>query len=391
MSTMTRRNGVAVTALVMAAALAAGCGSSNSSSSSKSSSSATPASSTNASSGSISSPGLAAAQAVYDQYKQKPAPLSLPPLSKKPAPGKTVAIETCPIPACKLTSDAVASAANALGWKPTVFVSQFSPESYQKTWDQMLQSHADFIAAVGLLPNATIIKELDQAQHSGIKVVIISPNGDKFGANGVADQVNGQPLFAKGGVIAADTIVVDARGKPVKVAMVSDPNQAQLNQSEPPFAAELTKNCSGCSAAKIDINLANPPAENAQAVISYLQRNPDTKYLYYTVADAALGMPEALASAGLADKVKIITLTPDLTALDDIKKGTQFATIQDEVITGGWRAIDALARLSVGDPLGPEENPAGLFRIIDKSNVVPGTVPDSCCVPSSFTKAWKGR
>jgi ABC-type sugar transport system substrate-binding protein len=391
MSTLTRRHGTTLTALVLAAVVVAGCGSSTKSSSSSSSASVEPAAQTTSSAGSSgSNSGFGRATAVYEQYKQTPAPLVLPPLSKKVTPGQSVAILTCPLPACKLTTDAVAAAAKALSWKPSIFVSQFSPESYQKTWNQMLQTHPNSIAAVGLLPNASIAKQLAQAQGSGVKVVIISPNGDPFGANGVDDQINGAPLFSKGGVLAADTIVVDAKGKPASVAMVSDPNQGQLNQSEAPLEAELTKNCSGCSAAKVDINLANPPAQNAQAVISYLQRHPDVTYLYYTVADAALGVPEALASAGLGGKVKIITLTPDLTALDDIKKGTQFATIQDEVITGGWRAIDALARLSVGDPLGPEKNPPGLFRIIDKSNVVPGKVPDSCCVPGSFTKSWNG-
>jgi ribose transport system substrate-binding protein len=254
----------------------------------------------------------------------------------------------------------------------------------------MLQANPDLIAAVGLLPGATIKKQLATAQSRGIKVVIISPNGDAPGAFGVDGQVNGKPLFSKGGQIAADAILADAGGKPVKVVMVSDPNQVQLNQSEAPLEAELTKNCADCSADKVDINLASPPAQNAQAAVSYIRRHPDVKYLYYTVADAALGVPAALASAGLSDKVKIITLTPNLTALDDIKNGRQFATIQDEVTFGGWRAIDALARLSVGDPLGPEDNPPGEFRIIDKSNVQPGKIPDSCCIPDSFTKAWNG-
>jgi len=383
MSSMASRHGVALSALALAAAVMAGCGSSGegSSSSPPSATTSTPAS---------SNPGFERAKAVYDQYKKAPPRVELTPLSSKPKAGQTVTILTCPIPACKLTSDAVASAAKALGWKPTVFVSQFSPESYQQTWDQMLQANPNMIAAVGLLPSDSISKQLADAQSRGIKVVIISPNGDAPGAHGVDAQVNGKPLFAKGGMIAADAIVVDAQGKPVKVAMVSDPNQVQLNQSVGPLEAELTKNCSGCSADTVDISLANPPAQNAQVAVSYLQRNPDVKYLYYTVADAALGVPEALASAGLADKVKIITLTPNLTALDDIKSGRQFATIQDEVTFGGWRAIDALARLSVGDPLGPEDNPPGEFRIIDKSNVVPGTIPDSCCIPDSFTKAWNG-
>ena len=297
---------------------------------------------------------------------------------------------TCPIPACKATSDSVSAAAKALGWKPTVRVSQFSPESYQKTWEQMLQAGPDFIAAVGLLPNATVEKQLAEAESRDIPVVIISPNGDAPGANGVDAQVNGQPLFARGGEIGANLIVVDAGGKPTKAAVVSDPNQTQLAQAIKPLQDELKKNCAECEAEVIDINLASPPAQNAQAVVSFLQRNPDVKYLYYTVADAALGVPEALATAGLADKVKIITLTPNLSSLENIKKGTEFATIQDEVTFGGWRAIDALARLSIGEGVGPQDNPPGEFRIIDNSNVAPGKVPDSCCIPDSFTSAWNG-
>ena len=381
MSGMFKRRGLITTSLVIAAALAAGCGSDDD----ESASSAKPAA---ASAAQGADEGFTSALAVYERYKEEPAPLEFPALGSKPEAGKSVAVLSCPIPACKLTTENVAKAAQQLGWKPKVFVSQFSPESYQKTWDQMLQSDPDFIAAVGLLPSAAVEKQLAEAEEKDIKVVMISPNGDAPGAYGVDAQINGKPLFAKGGEIAANLVIADAKGKPAKVAMVSDPNQGQLQQALDPLAAELKKNCGDCSAEAVDINLANPPAQNAQAVVSFLQRNPDVSYVFYTVADAALGVPDALASAGLADKVKIITLTPNLSSLENIKNGSEFATIQDEVITGGWRAVDALARLSIGEGLGPQDNPTGEFRIIDKSNVEPGKVPDSCCIPDSFTEAW---
>ena len=381
MSGMFRLRGLITSSLLIAAALAAGCGSDDDESASSAKSPA-------ASAAQGADEGFTSALAVYERYKEEPAPLEFPPLGSKPEAGKSLAVLSCPIPACKLTTENVAMAAQQLGWKPKVFVSQFSPESYQKTWDQMLQSDPDFIAAVGLLPSAAVEKQLAEAEEKDIKVVMISPNGDAPGAYGVDAQINGKPLFAKGGEIAANLVIADAKGKPAKVAMVSDPNQGQLQQALDPLAAELKKNCGDCSAEAVDINLANPPAQNAQAVVSFLQRNPDVSYVFYTVADAALGVPDALASAGLADKVKIITLTPNLSSLENIKKGSEFATIQDEVITGGWRAVDALARLSIGEGLGPQDNPTGEFRIIDKSNVEPGKVPDSCCIPDSFTEAW---
>src|SRR5918999_462059 len=353
MSGMFKRRGLITSSLVIAAALAAGCGSDDDESASSAKSQA-------ASAAQGADEGFTSALAVYERYKEEPAPLEFPPLGSKPEAGKSVAVLSCPIPACKLTTENVAMAAQQLGWKPKVFVSQFSPESYQKTWDQMLQSDPDFIAAVGLLPSAAVEKQLAEAEKRDIKVVMI----------------------------AANLVIADAKGKPAKVAMVSDPNQGQLQQALDPLAAELKKNCGDCSAEAVDINLANPPAQNAQAVVSFLQRNPDVSYVFYTVADAALGVPDALASAGLADKVKIITLTPNLSSLENIKKGSEFATIQDEVITGGWRAVDALARLSIGEGVGPQDNPTGEFRIIDKSNVEPGKVPDSCCIPDSFTEAW---
>src|SRR5918992_1076912 len=168
---MFRLRGLCTSSLLIAAALAAGCGSDDD----ESASSAKPAA---ASAAQGADEGFTRALAVYERYKQEPAPLEFPPLGSKPEAGKSVAVLSCPIPACKLTTENVAMAAQQLGWKPKVFVSQFSPESYQKTWDQMLQSDPDFIAAVGLLPSAAVEKQLAEAEKKDIKVVMISPNGD---------------------------------------------------------------------------------------------------------------------------------------------------------------------------------------------------------------------
>src|SRR4051794_3451345 len=171
MSGMFKRRGLIATSLAIAAAIAAGCGS-NDDGSASSAKSAAPSAAQG------SNAGLTRALAVDRKYREEPAQLEFPPLGSKPEAGKSVAVLSCPIPACKLTTDNVAKAARELGWKPKVFVSQFSPESYQKTWDQMLQSNPDFIAAVGLLPSAAVEKQLAEAEKKDIKVVMISPNGD---------------------------------------------------------------------------------------------------------------------------------------------------------------------------------------------------------------------
>ena len=43
-------------------------------------------------------------------------------------------------------------------------------------------------------------------------------------------------------------------------------------------------------------------------IVAYLQSNPDTNYVEFSFGDLITGVPQVLQSAGLSDKVKLITV-----------------------------------------------------------------------------------
>ena len=92
------------------------------------------------------------------------------------------------------------------------------------------------------------------------------------------------------------------------------------------------------------------------------------KYLVFGFADLATGVPQALKAAGLADQVRIVSRAPQPTNLENIKAGTEFASVGEENAAAGYRAVDMLARkLAGGKPL--DNNPVGWHQIFTKKNV----------------------
>ena len=87
----------------------------------------------------------------------------------------------------------------------------------------------------------------------------------------------------------------------------------------------------------------------ANAIISYLQSNPDVNYLYLTYSGFEPGLAEALASAGLTDKVKIAGtqgLQPQLQAIIDGKDAVWTALPQEYSM---WTLADQMARVANGE------------------------------------------
>ena len=370
----------------------AGCGSSSSSSVSATSASADQTSNagTTATTQADADPGIAQAKAIVAQYaKQQPA-LSVPTLPNQ-APKKTVAWVYCTLPTCQ--AGAAQQAFTALGWnfKLVPWNEAHAPASFLQAFDDALamKPKPDFIGVPQLFPASVDAKQLAAAKAEGIPVVDVTST---TGAGGpVVACMSCAPSLNETARLQVATALADAGGK-TSMVYAYDPVLLVFAQEFLPAAkAEVAKLSPQSTFATLQLSLAAPPSQNASAVINYLRRNPDVKYVLLSASELAGGLPQALSAAGLSGKVKFITQAPQPTDLQEIKNGQEFASVGADDAVSMWRAANALAWYAISGHIPADLiEPVGWHEIITQANVAQAAA-DSV-QPHDYTaifqKAW---
>jgi ABC-type sugar transport system substrate-binding protein len=366
---------VGATALLCVGGLAA-CGSS-SKSSGETATSTSPAS------------GAAVSQALTKlaPYKVPSPTISLTPLKSKPPTGKSVDFISCPLPTCQEYVEAMKSAAASIGWTVKSFNGGLTPATVTSAWNSVVQSPGDAVVAISILPNSALTSQLAALRSKGVPVLTIG------GPNGISDGIIAhfipRAASTEQSKIWADWIIADSNAH-ATVLYYTDPAFTSLLPYKQGFIAEMNVMCHSCSVDVQSANYATGVGTTIPSqVVSYLQRNPSVGYIVFNVGNNDVGVPQALAAAGLAGKVKIVTGNTGVVNMKAIAAGTQAMGVTGESYETGWRAIDTLIRQFEGMPIDPE--PIGKFHIITKKNIpsnldVPYTVPN---YESDFKKAWQ--
>jgi ribose transport system substrate-binding protein len=152
------------------------------------------------------------------------------------------------------------------------------------------------------------------------------------------------------------------------------------------YKAELARTC-GCSSDELDVNSTGPAGPRISAIVSYVQSHPNVRYVVAGTGTMLAGVPEALKSAGLNKQVKLISRAPISSDVAELRSGGEFAEVQDETVASGWRAIDSLARITVGEK--PGANVPGYHAILTAKNIPSkNVVPTPPGIPSSYLSAW---
>jgi ABC-type sugar transport system substrate-binding protein len=331
--------------------------------------------------------GIERARKAAAELEAVGAGIEIPKLGKRPPSGLKVTIITCPLPACRQTTDGAVAAAKDLGWKVKYVTTKLTPEDYVARLEDVIKDPPDALGFLSAFPNASVKPQLDKIKALKIPLMQMSPQGGEAPGDGIPGMVVGPPQFKKSGEVAAVKVIADG-GASTNAVLVHDPGFGVFKATIDSWDATFKADCPGCKTDKLEVSLSSPPAQTTAAVVTYLRRHPDVKYVFFVIGDAALGLPPALATAGLADKVKFITLTPSLTDLKQVQSGQQWATIQNENYSAGYRATDGLARQSIGEGVGPEEYPAGYHRILTKDNVDASKMPVTPGTPEKFREAW---
>jgi ribose transport system substrate-binding protein len=377
-------------ALLAVTALVAGCGSSGtntstSSGNSSSSASTSSAGSSSTSSGSSSSAGInvAGAKADLASIVATTNNLGVPKLDGPIPKNKTIDVINCPIAICTEVASGVQQATQVLGWHYRNIAMNSTPAGYLQAWQQIDQSPGN--AVVNTDPVVPYSSIANLTAKANVPISSITDLNQPAGL--VKSVIASSANVMKEGEAEGNWVVQDA-GKPVKTLFVYDPSVSAIASAYPGFRSAVMKNCSACSVAVLKISVAQIGPALAQQVVSYLQANPDVKYVGFGLGDFATGVPAAIKAAGLENQVKLVVRAATPPNMEDVKTGGIAAAFTSEIYESSYWAVNTLLRLMDGkspEPLVHENiylfTPSHLPANITTPYAVPG-------YENQFKQAW---
>lgn len=317
-------------------------------------------------------PGMKAASDYLAQYVDNPNSIGITTaLSAKPPTGKSVIYLKTP-PAVSQRSDAAqAAAAKVLGWQYGSVDAGATPASAISAFEAAISRHPDAIIFAGY-PAVVFTKQIQEAKAAGI-AVISDATGDKA-VDGVLADLGGAAQEALYGRLVAAYFVVNSGGKG-KAGIFNISAFPILTLFSDNFKAAVKEWCPDCTTDDQDQQLTDLGTKTPSNVVTYFQRNPQSKWGVFGNGDLAQGVAPALKTAGLSG-INIIGEVPTQANLADLKTGTEQAWAGYPVDILSWRMMDLLARHFLGDDLaGPAGIPLPLQLITSKN--VSQTVQDN--------------
>jgi hypothetical protein len=333
----------------------------------------------------FSAESVSAAEDLLAEYSDFPSDPDLEPLGATPPSDHSVVFITCPLPACAEMGDAYEAAAGELGWQAQVLTSEFTPEAYTSAWNSALSAQPDGIFYIGMFPNTTIEAQLQTAKDAGVWVVQNSPEpGTEISADSVINgAVGAEARYDIVAKLQAAMVIADADATDGITFMYSPAAPSYAFQAEQ-FQKYIED--AGGTVDFLEINQQDIGTALPQQVVSYLQRNPDTRYLV-SVDDTLLpGVPDAIAAAGIDSPKVIGAAVPSPDNLAWIEDGQQYGSVYGDTITDVWNAVDIMARLSVQEEPA-DRAPVGVVWVVGQDNV--GDYPEGFPgIPDAYTEAW---
>ena len=323
-----RSSAVAIGTALMLAAVA--CGSSSGGSSS------------GGGGGGASSGNFADVKAAVQKALERPTSINVTTKIKgSPVKDKTVEWLQCSVPACVALTQPLKEAISAVGWKLTVVDAGVTPETIKNAWSKAVSDKPDAVIASGF-SRALFNPELAQLKALNIPVIDLT-TADSPG-NGLTAVFDYGPDYLASGKRLADYALAQD-GTKVNAVMVLSSAFANLGFVGQGFKAELQAKCSSCKVDSIDVPATSIGKDLPTRVTAYFSSHPNVNWAYVGYDDMVLGLPAAMASAGLKGKVKLVTIDNE-PATQAYMKNKQELVASDgfpgpEIM---WRSVDFLLR-----------------------------------------------
>ena len=250
---------------------------------------------------------------------------------------------------------------------------------------QAVEAGADFIAISGQ-PVTAIETALAAAKAAEIPVFAMFGENESDPETGIVAVVGGLDLTADNAERLADFMIADSGGE-ADIAIFNLPDFTILQYAEGKLTDQLDSACTTCTHETIETTIADLSAGAVPGqIVSYLQTNPDAKYVFLPIGDLATGLPEALASAGIGRDVKIVGGVPNVDQIQSLIDGTTDAWMTLPRVSAAWQMVDAMARYDQGMDVSVSE--AVPARPIYTPDNVPSPAEDYAGV-EGYEDQWK--
>lgn len=343
--------------------------------------------------GGASGANTGAADAVAP-YLEKPTSLpDLAPVRQAPPAGKSVYYINTGSGSAAEIADGVESAAKTLGWSyKGLTYNVANPATGNSAFLAAINSGADGIISSGL-PVAAIEEGLKKAKAEGVAVVLINPT-ESPDTTDIGHVGNVRVLAEVYGKVNALAIAADAEAsdKKANVAVVSSSGIPILTTLTDAMVDGIKEYCNGCEVDTVDVSADDLTSGRAhEAVISHIQRHPDTNYVNLAVGAFEGGMRSSLDAAGL-NEVKIAGTQPTVAQNQEIESGASLFWLQVPYGYEAWEAMDALVRAFTGGDLATHNKEEIPIWVVNKSNLDfdPKSLPEfPTDYQAQFAELWK--
>lgn len=255
---------------------------------------------------------------------------------------KTIYWMQCSAPACVALTEPLRAATDAVGWKLRVVNAGLTPETVKNAWDQAVKGDPDAVIGSGF-SRALYEPELRALADRGIPVLNMTTADPP--ENGYAATQNYGPDFTRGGERLAQFVLNESGGRDVHAVSITASAFANLSFIARGFKATIEEACPDCEVDDLTVPATSLGNDLPTRVSTYLQGHPDVNWVYMGYADMMVGVPPALASAGISKDVKFVTLDSLPTTAVYMKEGNYLVAAdgspKPEMM---WRHVDFLLR-----------------------------------------------
>lgn len=328
---------------------------------------------------------MTAADAYLKPYQQLATslPVSYKPLAAKPSAGGSIVHLIGPLPDEIPLSQAQQAAAQAIGWKFTALSFNGAVEDLDAKFEQAVAMKPTMITLSGF-PLATIANPVAAAKKAGIVVVLADVADEPTGYPGFAAVVEGGAVYNKVGELNAYQFMHDS-GCRGNVAIFSLPYPI-LTVGTNAFTETVQQHCPACKVSVSELQDSDVgTAAATTAIITKLQSDPATTYVYGVIGSVVSGLTAALRQSGLSG-ITVFGADPDTDAIAAIRNGTNKWWVQYGLQFNGWSMIDAgLRAMQTHKPV-PDNGEYPLGLLTKESTPAGSSLP---VIPANYQQEFQ--
>jgi ABC-type sugar transport system substrate-binding protein len=306
-----------------------------------------------------------AAVTLLKQYEARPQHIQVTKAIGKAIPtGKTLDWVVCGSPLCTVLTPPLQAAAEVLGWKVVAIPGGLTPETILDAWNQAVANHPDAVMGSGF-PSEVFQPAIDKLNAEGA-VVINGFTTDTVG-NGVKAEIVSQPSEYKDQGKGYAAYTVGTLGKSLNSLFVYGSTFQADKYLKAGYEAEQKKLCPSCGFTALNVPESDVGSTLPSVITAYLNSHPQINFLVLGEGSFETGIPQALQTAGLASKVKVISQYPTQSSVQDLSAGKTAALVTVEQSDTMWLYVDALARIFTHQSPTPSEASSPVWVVTSKT------------------------